>query len=264
MGQAKAPFYYYRIMPNTINNEKNDSFPKIIFTFNKDWEIQNWYDTCAKEARAGLQDGSKKWGLGDIPLEIPELIAGSQNKEDALNKIRPVFEEFINKPESKQLISHFTERAQKNWQEIDIKFFQLLSQMLKVPISEFEREYQAYFTFSQRCPFGDREFMFPRKMDISNIAAHEIMHIELLKKYKNYFKEKGLSDEQIYHFKEILTVLLNEDMKDIMFRPDNGYFNHQELRAKALEMYQEYKKSGDSFQKFLDVVIPIIKNYIFP
>ena len=250
-------------MINTISNKKSDSFPKIIFTFNKEWEIQNWYDTCTKEAKAGLRDGSKKWGLGDIPPEIPKIIASSQNKEDALNKIRPVFEEFINKPESKQVISHFIEQAQKNWQEISGKFFQLLSQMLEMPVSEFEGEYKAYFTFSQRCPFGNREFMFKRNMDISNTAAHEIMHIEFLKKYKNYLKEKGLSDEQIYHLKEILTVLLNEDMKDILFKPDIGYFNHQELRTKVLEMYQEHKKSGDSFQKFLDGVILIIKNHNF-
>jgi len=261
---AETPlFYYYRIVFETINNKKNDSFPKITFTFNKEWEIQNWYDTCSKEVKAGLRNGSKKWGLGDIPSEIPEIIASSQNREDALNKIRPLFEEFINKPESKQIISHSTERAQKNWQEISRKYFQLLSQMLEVPISEFEKEYRAYFTFSQRCPFGDHEFMFKRKTDISNTAAHEIMHIELLKKYNNYFKEKGLSDEQIYHLKEILTVLLNEDMKDIMFKPDSGYFNHQGLRAEVLEIYQQHKKSGDSFQKFLDEIIPVIKNHNF-
>ena len=39
------------------------------------------------------------------------------------------------------------------------------------------------------------------------------MHIEFLKKYHKYCLSKGLTETQVQHLKEILTVLLNEDMK---------------------------------------------------
>ncbi|MDD5230880.1 MAG: hypothetical protein PHC43_06080, partial [Candidatus Marinimicrobia bacterium] len=214
---------------------------------------------CTKEVRAGLLNGSKKWGLGGIPAEIPELISNSRSREEALNKIKLVFDEFINKPESKKTIAHFVEVAQRNWEAIKEKYFQTLSKMLEISISEFEKQYQAYFTFSQRCPFGSTFFMFNKNADISNTASHEIMHIEFLKKYKNYLKEKGLSDGQIYHFKEILTALLNEDMKEIMYRPDLGYADHQELREKMVKLYQEHKSLNESFLNFLGKAIDVFR-----
>lgn len=240
-------------------NTNDDIILKIVFSFNEEAELNNWYDTCTREVKAGLSDGSRKWGLGDIPVEIPEIISRGKNREDAIEKIKPKFYEFINSPEAKQILTHFMELAQKNWGRRRAGYFESLSKMLEIPISEFEKEYQAYFTFSQRCPFGSTNFMFNKYGDISNTAAHEIMHIELLKKYNKYLEERGLTDEQIYHFKEILTVLLNEDMKDIMYRPDRGYGDHQELREKTLKLYQECKKTNEPFLSFLDKAIEILK-----
>lgn len=241
-----------------VNSDENN-FPNINFGFNEEAELNNWYDTCTKEVRAGLLNGGRKWGLGGIPLGIPELISNSKNREEALNKIKPMFDEFISRSESKQTIAHFVEVAQRNWQVIRERYFQTLSKMLETPISEFEKQYQAYFTFSQRCPFGATFFMFNKNADISNTASHEIMHIEFLKKYRNYLKEKGLSNDQIYHFKEILTALLNEDMKEIMYRPDKGYADHQKLREKIVELYQEHKNLNEPFSNFLEKAINVFR-----
>jgi len=81
------------------------------------------------------------------------------------------------------------------------------------------------------------------------------MHIEFLKKYETYCKERGLNNNQIDHLKEILTVLLNDSMKKLLTRPDRGYTKHQELRAVVLEI----RKGSKSFPDFLDKMIALVK-----
>lgn len=241
-----------------IEDNKTNNMPKIIFGFDKDWELENWYQSCTQEAIYGLKNNTNKWNLGDIPQEIIEII-NSNLKKEALEKIRLILDRFAELPESIQLMSKRIDMAQRGWAKIADQYFTRLSNMLNIPITEFEPAFYAYYTFGARCPFTGNKFMFSRFNDISNAASHEIMHIEFLKKYKNHCKENGLSDEQVAHLKEILTVILNEDMKDILYHPDYGYTKHQEIRNKVLEIYLQYKKSNSSFIEFLDKVIGLVK-----
>lgn len=240
---------------NAIKDVNNQSFPRVIFGFSESWEINNWYEVCMGRGRFG------QWSTGDIPLEVVQIIKKEKEtkKEEVLDKIRPLFNQFIQKPEIIELKSKYINRVEKNWNHISSNYFTLLSKILDVPVGEFKREYHAFLTFCERCPFGDSEFMFNRFLDISNIAAHEIMHIEFLRKYKDYCKDTGLSNVKIDHFKEILTVLLNEEMSDILFRPDSGYLKHQEIRLKILEIYRKNKKENKKFIHFLDEAIDVIK-----
>ncbi|HNW96751.1 MAG TPA: hypothetical protein PKL20_02835 [Candidatus Paceibacterota bacterium] len=253
-------------MINTLEEDINNSFlPKVIFGFSESWEIRNWYETCIKESRFGISTGSNKWDLGDMPLEVAQIIEKEKGieQEKMLDKIKPVFSEFIQRQEIIELKLKCINNAEKNWHRIASDYFAALSKMLNISINDFKKEYYAYFTFSKRCPFGEDRFMFNRFLDISNIAAHEIMHIEFLRKYKDYCKNKGLSDIKIDHLKEILSVLLNEDMKNILFRPDGGYPKHQEIRSKILEIYQKNKKENKKFIQFLDEAIDVVKEASF-
>ena len=75
--------------------------------------------------------------------------------------------------------------------------------------------------------------------------------------------ERGLTESQIQHFKEILTVLLNIEMTDLMYRPDRGYEKHHEIRAIVLELYIKHKEVENNFIDFLDEAILILKTENF-
>jgi hypothetical protein len=105
--------------------------------------------------------------------------------------------------------------------------------------------------------------MFSQFNDFSNSAAHEIMHIEFLKRYSEYCLEKGLSKLQLSHLKEILTVLLNVDAPALLYHPDFGYEKHKEIRLQTKELYIQKKELGQNFIHFLDKVINSVKNTNF-
>src|SRR3989344_4308013 len=101
-------------------------FPNIIFLFVENWELQNWYDTCTKEATYGLSSGNK-WGLGNIPPDVPKIIAKAKSTEDALNKAKIILVEFLKTSEASHQIQETSERAQKRWNKIASEYFLKIS-----------------------------------------------------------------------------------------------------------------------------------------
>lgn len=237
--------------------------PEIIFGFDKQRELKNWYETFTKIAQYGLGNGSNKWNVGDIPQEVQTIVVSSDSEKQIFKKIEILLNEFIKRPESMQIIQQATDRAKKRWNKVSMQYFTALSKMLDIPIENFEKKYYVFFTFGSRCPFGNNWFMFSKFNDFSNAAAHEIMHVEFLKKYKNHCLNNGLSNEQLSHFKEILTVLLNADMANILYHPDYGYEKHKIIRQEILELYQKVKKQNGNFILFLDKAINLVKNINF-
>lgn len=236
-----------------------DTYPEIVFGFDQSWEFRNWYQTCTQKVAYGTKDGNDQWNLGDIPPAIREVVIAETSESAVLKKMSPLFEDFIKSDTAIETREKIIERAQGRWNKVGEKYFSALSSMLEVPVHKFEKQYFAFFTYSRRCPFNGNRFMFNRFNDFSNTASHEIMHIEFLKKYTPYCKEVELSDMQISHLKEILTVLLNVDMVDVLFRPDQGYKKHEAIRPQVLKLYEEQKKEGKNFSSFLNKTISLIK-----
>jgi hypothetical protein len=255
-------FYFYA---NNINGQSymnsstkklnHNLLPKIVISFNEDWEVDNWYKTVTLIPKYGLRGGKAKWGLGLIPEDIPGVIGNAKDKDDANALIREHLRSELKKPSFKQIMEEATIKAQSRWNEVKNDYFPLLSETLEVPLERFEKEYFAYFTYSSRYPFGKRAFMFGKVGDFADIAMHEIMHIEFLKAYEEYCLQRELDNNQVSHLKEILTVLLNEKMSRLLSCPDRGYTKHQDLRVKTLEIY----KSENNFVSFLDKAIDLIK-----
>jgi hypothetical protein len=231
------------------NKEQREQMPEINFRFNKQREINNWYTTLTGTPKFGLSGGRTKWNLGDIPKDVSREIAGL-DEESAKLIIKNRIEKELEKPDVQNLIEEKINKAKERWGTVAKGYFSLLSQLINVPVEKFEKQYFAEYTFSARCPFGKDSFMFNRFRDFADTAMHEIMHIEFLKEYRGYCKERGLDDSQIDHLKEILTVLLNEPA---------GYTKHVELREKALEIH----KNSKNFLEFLDKMIELIKETDF-
>ncbi|MBI5913175.1 hypothetical protein HY839_01900 [Candidatus Azambacteria bacterium] len=240
------------------NASKKNLFPKITLEFNKDWELKNWVDSCVKNISYDA-GGHKKWDLGGIPQEIELLAEKTDSEEKILPKIEKVLDKFLKTPKATHIIKDISARAEKRWGEAGKECLLGLSKMLDIPLKEFEKEYRAYFTFGKRIPFGKNSFMFNQFSDFPNTASHEIMHIEFLKRYSGYCNEKGLGEKQVGDLKEILTVLLNEDLSEFLYLPDRGYYGHKEIRQKVLQLYKKHKKTKQNFTLFLDKVIELIK-----
>lgn len=238
---------------------KKDLLPKIIFGFNKDWELKNWVDSCVKNISYDA-GGHKKWDLGGIPQEVEMLAEKIESEEKFRSKIKKVLAKFLKTPRASRIIKDVSERAKKRWAEAGQECFYALSKMLDIPLEEFEKEYCAYFTFGKRIPFGKNKFMFNQFSDFPNTASHEIMHIEFLKKYNAYCVGKGLEEKQIGDLKEILTVLLNEDLGEFLYLPDRGYDGHREIRKEVLKLYKKHKKTKKSFPLFLDKITELLKS----
>lgn len=247
-----------------MSDQKNEKsvIPIIEIGFDEQWEAANWYETIYSQARYGLRRGGNKWGLGNIPADLPSLLE-NKKKDEAMLFIKQRLEIEIKRPEIAQIIRVSIERAQKRWGQVDKEFFPVLSSMLDVAITRFEPIYYAYFTLSTRAPFGKNAFMFNQYRDFADLAMHEIMHIEFLKEYKQYCAERGLSEEEIEHLKEILTVLLNEDASHLLSKPESGYTKHEQLRTQVLEIYKKNGSKDGNFKIFLEKIIPLIKQANF-
>lgn len=250
-------------MKGNSTNHNNNFSPKAIIEFNHQWEVRNWYDTCTKEVIYGLKDGKTKFDLGNMPPKVIDIVTNASSDKEALGLISEELDRFIASHEAQETMLRTIDRAKKRWGDVGNKYFALLSETLDVPISEFEKQYYAFFTFGIRCPFHQNMFMFNQYMDFADMAMHEIMHIEFLKKYKQYCLDKGLDSVQVSHLKEILTVILNYDMSQIMTKPDYGYAKHQTLRKEVSDLYKQTKESGNNFLSFLDLAISAVKSTIF-
>ena len=210
------------------------TLPRLIIDFNPGWEIRNWYVASTKKSGYGLRGGDDAW-TRDIPVEAVNLARSAKNQDEGLRLLRPAFDAFVSAQDAQKVIEESIERAQKAWNDRAGEYFTALSNMLDVPMDKFENEYRAHLTFTRRCPFYKNEFMFSRFGDIVNTATDEIMHIEFLKAYETYCKQKGLSDSEIQHLKEILTVLLDEDsvISKLRSKRDQGYAKHEKLREET-------------------------------
>jgi len=244
------------------NPRKEWSTPTVKIGFDDDWEARNWYDTINGQAKYGLRGGGNKWDPGDIPPDVLVLLdQAAGDKEAALELIRERIRAYLKEPGVEKLMGDIVQQAKMRWTQVGERYFDLLSKMLDVPAEQFEPVYHAYFTFSTRAPFGNHEFMFTRFLDFADNAMHEIMHIEFLKAHEQYCLDRGLTEDQIQHFKEMLTILLNEDMGGLLAKPDRGYSKHQEMRPKLLELYRANGGWQGDFHQFLDRAIELMRDW---
>jgi len=242
-----------------MKREKKEKIPKIIFGFDKEWELKNWYDTITKNIRYNTDATKTAWGLGSIPEAIKDVMGKYNTEQKIKREIKKIFDDFVKNKKAKAIKSGALKKAKREWDNVGARGFFLMSKMLEIPIKEFEQKYYAFFTFGRRSPFYENKFMFNQFGNFSTQAFHEVMHIEFLKKYCDYLSNKSLSKEQIEHIKEIFTVLLNEDLKELLVVPDKGYSGHQAIRSKILKTYKKHKKTRQNFYTFIDKAVKIFK-----
>lgn len=102
-----------------------------------------------------------------------------------------------------------------------------------------------YLTHNERCTYNIEQNYFFVKIGSefsNNTLMHELLHFYTWHAFGKKLLDEGLSKLTYNDIKESLTELLNLEFSDLMNgKPDNGYPQHQQMRAKIHEMWQAEK-----------------------
>jgi hypothetical protein len=229
------------IKVNFDYNLKKDAWSWVLIAKDKDIWGLNWRNQIAQ-----------------IPDELLEKI-----EKVSFSSAQKIVESYIAKDSKKEykdnIMNLEMQALEKSWRTVEKKYFKILSVITKQPI--FTEKFSCYFTTGLMCPYNEKENWFMVSMwhstpfSITTIC-HELMHLQFLKYYKKYLKNKGLKNDQIEGLKEALTFLLNEtEFEGIILSQDNGYPEHQKLRKKLKNIWSKNK----SFQNLIDEAICSIK-----
>jgi len=156
------------------------------------------------------------------------------------------------------LIMH-KQQCETAWRVIEKKYFERLENVTKRKICS--SAFTATLTTIRVCPYSyeNKSFMFSfMASPVANITtcAHEILHIQIINSYQSLLRKEFKKGSKIkWHLLEALTVLLNEEFKDILPFFDMGYPEHNELRE---VLKNEWRKNKD-FETFLPKAIEITK-----
>lgn len=88
-----------------------------------------------------------------------------------------------------------------------------------------------------------------------NTALHEILHMMTHYYYEDYIRSQWLSRNEFQDLKEAQTVILNQEYKDILQRPDRGYDDHKDIREKFASFWEK----NQNFDEFVDYGIKVMK-----
>ena len=98
-----------------------------------------------------------------------------------------------------------------------------------------------YLTHNERCTYNiEQNYFFVRigSEFSNNTLMHELLHFYTWHAFGKKLLDDGLSKLAYNDIKESLTELLNLEFSDLMNgKPDTGYPQHQEMRAKIREIW---------------------------
>ena len=111
-----------------------------------------------------------------------------------------------------------------------------------------------YLTHNERCTYNiEQNYFFTRGSEFSNnTIMHELLHFYTWHAFGKKLLDEGLSKLLYNDIKESLTELLNLEFSDLMNgKPDTGYPQHREMRAKIRELWQTEKDIETLVSKLL-------------
>jgi len=232
---------------------------KFLYDINKD--AQNWVET--------IKNIKPSWGIdyNEETKMVPEKLKKQIlriSKEEGQELVKNYFKTLFYFKFKEKIILSEAEAIEKVWHKKEKEYFKILENLTKRPF--FSSAFTAYFTTMFICPYDEKQYKwFMLSMWHSlpfqlTTICHEIFHFQFLYYYSDFCRKQGLNKNQIEDIKEALTVLLNvKEFDDIILSQDGGYPNHQTLRKKILNTWQNnrnlYLKDKNGFEIFLEKII---------
>jgi hypothetical protein len=167
--------------------------------------------------------------------------------------------EFYN-PSKKKFRDMILEQTQKMWNLAEKDYIRIMERVhnRKFPYKRIygilSTGYRFGYDFRKNKKWFACSYESPAKS--VGIVMHEAMHSIFHKYFYNEWKKKfNLTDQQIWTIKEAVTVILNSECSNLMFKKDTGHPGHENLRGKILKDWLKYK----NFEKVLDLICKYVK-----
>ncbi len=222
---------------------------KINFTFDKEKDLNNIWETCNEKPTYGCDF---KKNLTQNILDICE--------DKNYKKCNRELERTMNHIYNNSMVPLTIEFFKKSWDKIEKEYFTRLEKITKrkIPFSEVN----VYLTTAGRCPYNPHgkplhffvNFFASIPYALAT-AGHELMHIHIHN--TDYWTkiENEIGYDKTHDLKEALTELLNLEFKDLWIVDDLGYPNHTKLRKYISRQWKKEK----SFDKLINNSIKWIK-----
>jgi len=214
----------------------------IAIKVNFEKDLWNWIQAIQKGQSHGIS-----WSQWIPDAVVKEKIKGKEKKEVA--EILRLFLEEKYATEEK-LFTDYAEHLEIVLCQISDRIFALLEKMTEKPV--YRNEFTGFVTTFPRGPYSTKSgyiWFIYGKGDEWQIKAciHELLHMQ----FEHYYKEKlrkQINEKQFDFLRESMTVILNEEFREITQEIDKGYPIHQEFRKRLLVLW----KQRQNFQEFIE------------
>lgn len=199
---------------------------KVVFEYSREkdiWCLVNYGKTSMNSSSTTKVYDLLVKGYGDTPLV--ENIAMFIDGYLATNNVD---------------IDAYKSKYQSDWNSIADEYRKIAEDVFKIHVDD---TVTAYLTINTRSPYSIESNIFFVKIPSESVRKtimHELWHFYTWYKFGVVWEEK-MGKEKYNEIKEALTVLLNVECKDLLPESvlDMGYPQHQELRAKILELWSK-------------------------
>lgn len=217
----------------------------IFIKINRSKDRWNWYDAC----------NSIGYGM-DWKMSIEKKLRDRiYNK--TFNESKDFLKRHLEKIYEETDIFKYKNKIQKEFDKRKSDIVKTMERITGKPI--YRNNITCFITSFPRYPYDFESgcLYIAHDRDIDRQVAifiHELLHFQ----YFAYLEKrvlKFLSPEQSDSLKEAMTVILNEEFKNITSCRDKGYEMHKKLRIKLLSLWKKTK----NMNRFIDGAIKIMQ-----
>jgi hypothetical protein len=227
--------------------------PKVSFDYNLEKDVWNIVRILSNASL--LSDKTRDWRLEGIPDKV--IAQARRVSPEVLQKLVTDFVQTWHDA-NPAFADHKIQQVSRDWDRINDGYFKRLGNILNIHIPD-TNIYTGFLTLGRSCPFDAKEGWFMVRLQDNyylNTTAHELMHIELQRVYGSKVRAWGLSPEKFHDLQEALTVLLNEEMGDLLPDKDYGYPEQATLRQEIVGLWKNKK----DFLALLETVTSRLKS----
>ncbi len=218
---------------------------KIKIRLNIREDAWNWWDGCNSDSI------NFDW-KSQIKPALRSKITGKTEKE-ALKFLLP----YLKKLYSDLEIEKHIQKTQSGFDKKQDQIFERMEKVTNRPI--YRKAFTCFITSFPRFPYDYEKgcIWISHKRDLDfqvAIFIHELLHFQ----YFEYFGEKvwdKLGKEKHGRLKEAMTVILNDEFRDITPLSDDGYEIDKELRKKLLPLWRK----SENMDEFIDLAVDLMK-----
>ena len=208
---------------------------KVIFKFSKEHDLkQQWSVSRIKNEK--ISSLYKKGFFDRTNATVFEIC-----KDKEFRECREELDEYLtHKYYDNPIFEAILKSMKSSWRFIEKEFFRRMNKLMKNKYDLPIRAFVGTGVYSG-CQHSKSIYMISIRHHIPNflvISGHEIMHLY----YRRFYGEAVINiigTENARYLSEALTVLLNEEFKDLWIFNDKGYPQHEELRNFIVNAWRE-------------------------